>query len=99
MSSTSEQTYLEQTLAPRIERLDGVAGVVVGGGKEREINVYLDKTRLDIYKISPEMVMAAIGSANSNVSSGHVKAGHQEYTIRTMGESLMSSLLPVPSLL
>ncbi|NLP02718.1 MAG: efflux RND transporter permease subunit [Fibrobacter sp.] len=87
MSSTSElKTYLEQTLAPRIERLDGVAGVVVGGGKEREINVYLDKTRLDIYKISPEMVMAAIGSANSNVSSGHVKAGHQEYTIRTMGE-------------
>ncbi|NLG19632.1 MAG: efflux RND transporter permease subunit [Fibrobacter sp.] len=87
MSSTSElKNYLEQTLAPRIERLNGVAGVTVAGGKDREINVYLDKTRLDLYKISPEMVMGAIGSANYNVSSGHVLAGHQEYTIRTMGE-------------
>ncbi|MFP4164847.1 MAG: efflux RND transporter permease subunit [Chitinispirillaceae bacterium] len=87
MQNTRElKTYLDDNLAPRIERLEGVAGVTVAGGLDREINVFLDKTRMDQYKIGPGAVMQALAAANVNVSSGYVKAGHQEYLVRTMGE-------------
>jgi len=87
MQNTSElRNYLDQTVGPRIERLNGVASVIVAGGLEREINVYLNKTRMDQYRIGPDAVMASLAASNVNVSSGYVKANHQEYMVRTMGE-------------
>ncbi len=87
MENTKElKSYLDNTLAPRIERLDGIASVNVVGGLDREINVFLNRTRLDQYRIGPEAVMGALAAANMNVSSGHVSTGHQEYLVRTMGE-------------
>jgi HAE1 family hydrophobic/amphiphilic exporter-1 len=87
MSNTLElQKYFEDAIVPRVERLEGVASMAVFGGPEREINVFLSKTRLDQYKIGPDAVMGALMASNMNVSSGHVSAGHQEYLVRTMGE-------------
>jgi HAE1 family hydrophobic/amphiphilic exporter-1 len=87
MSNTLElQKYFEDAIVPRVERLEGVASMAVFGGPEREINVFLSKTRLDQYKIGPDAVMGALMTSNMNVSSGHVSAGHQEYLVRTMGE-------------
>jgi len=87
MNNTLElQKYFEDAIVPRVERLEGVASMAVFGGPEREINVFLNKTRLDQYKIGPDAVMGALMTSNMNVSSGHVSAGHQEYLIRTMGE-------------
>ncbi|KMQ52102.1 acriflavin resistance protein [Chitinispirillum alkaliphilum] len=87
MSNTSElRQYLENTVSPRLERLEGIAGVQVGGGLRREINVFLDKTRMDQYGIGIDAVSGAISASNMNVSSGHVTAGHQEFLVRTMGE-------------
>jgi HAE1 family hydrophobic/amphiphilic exporter-1 len=87
MNNTLElQKYFEDAIVPRVERLEGVASMAVFGGPEREINVFLSKTRLDQYKIGPDAVMGALMASNMNVSSGHVSAGHQEYLVRTMGE-------------
>ncbi|MDG5816144.1 efflux RND transporter permease subunit [Chitinispirillales bacterium ANBcel5] len=87
MSNTSElRYYLENTVSPRLERLEGVAAVHVGGGLTREINVFLNKTRMDQYRVGTEAVIGALRAANLNVSSGHVDAGHQEFLVRTMGE-------------
>ncbi|MDR0330706.1 MAG: efflux RND transporter permease subunit [Chitinispirillales bacterium] len=83
---TELQKYLEDVIAPRIERLEGVASMAVFGGPVREINVFLNKMRLDLYGIGPDAVMGVLMAANVNVSSGHVTAGHQEYLVRTMGE-------------
>ncbi len=87
MSNTSQlRHYLENTVSPRLERLDGIAGVMVNGGLKREINVFLNKTRMDQYGINLDAVSGAIAASNMNISSGHVSSGHQEFLIRTMGE-------------
>jgi HAE1 family hydrophobic/amphiphilic exporter-1 len=87
MNSPMElQKYFEDAIVPRIERVDGVASMAVLGGPVREINVFLNKTRLDQYKIGVDAVMGVITASNMNVSGGHVTAGHQEYMVRVMGE-------------
>jgi len=87
MNSTMElQKYFEDAIVPRVERLEGVASMSVVGGPTREINVFLNKTRMDQYGIGPEAVTAAIAAANTNVSSGHINAGNREYLVRTRGE-------------
>jgi len=80
------QKYFEDAIVPRVERLPGIASMMVVGGPVREINVFLNKTRLDQYKIGPDAVMGVLAASNMNVSSGQVNAGHQEYMVRTMGE-------------
>jgi len=87
MNSPMElQKYFEDAVVPRIERVEGVASMMVMGAPAREINVFLNKTRLDQYRIGPDAVMAVLGASNMNVSGGHVTAGHQEYLVRVMGE-------------
>ena len=36
--------YVEDQLVPRLERLDGVAGVILMGGAQREVTVDVDRT-------------------------------------------------------
>ena len=87
MNSPMElQKYFEDAVVPRIERVEGVASMYVMGAPQREINVFLNKTRLDQYRIGPDAVMGVLGASNMNVSGGHVNAGHQEYLVRVMGE-------------
>jgi len=87
MNSPMElQKYFEDAIVPRIERIEGVGQMMVVGGPTREINVFINKTRMDQYRIGPDAVMGVLMASNSNISSGHVSAGHQEYLVRTMGE-------------
>lgn len=78
--------YLDDSVRPRLERLEGVASVYVLGGLEREINVLVDRDKLNAYSVSLDQVIGKLARENVNVSGGHVKDGHTEYLVRTMGE-------------
>lgn len=78
--------YLDDSVRPRLERLEGVASVYVLGGLEREINVLVDRDKLSAYSVSLDQVIGKLALENVNVSGGHVKDGHTEYLVRTMGE-------------
>ncbi len=77
--------YLDDDVVPRIERIDGVAQVMSVGGLSREINVFLDRSKLELYKIGTAQVMGALNQGNLNVSGGYINAGHKEYLVRTVG--------------
>lgn len=78
--------FLDDSVKSRLERLDGVASVYVLGGLEREITVLLDRDKLASLRIPLEQVLSRLAKENVNISGGHVKKGHQEYLVRTMGE-------------
>jgi len=82
----SLRKYLDDNVRPRLERLEGVAAVQILGGLEREINILIDRDRLSSYRISIDQVIRRLAMENVNVSGGHVKQGHKEYLVRTMGE-------------
>ena len=78
--------YLKDNIVPRLERIEGVAGAMIFGGLDREINIYIDKSRLETYGISMDQLMGALYMANKNTSGGYARSGHREYLVRTVGE-------------
>jgi HAE1 family hydrophobic/amphiphilic exporter-1 len=78
--------YIEDVVAPRLERVDGVASAAVMGGLVREINIFLDADKLKAQSIAVEQVMGALVRENVNVSGGEVIKDGREHLLRTIGE-------------
>lgn len=76
----------ENTVKPRLERLPGVASVSVQGGREREIQVYLDPVAMRGYGVSQESVTRSLRAGNLNMPGGTVHEGSREYLVRVPGE-------------
>jgi HAE1 family hydrophobic/amphiphilic exporter-1 len=77
---------IENDIAPRLERVDGVAAARVFGGDTREIQVRIDKNALDARKVSVEKVLMALAMENVNLPAGYLTERHSEYLLRTLGE-------------
>ena len=77
----------EQSLIPRLERIEGIAAVEVRGGLKREIHVRLDQDRLRALNISPLDVVQALRDGNRNVPAGQIRMHDANVLVRTIGES------------
>ncbi len=69
-----------------IEKIDGVAQVILAGGREREILVELNQERLRAFNISIMDVIELLKQANLNYPAGTIETSFYEYLVRTMGE-------------
>ena len=76
----------EDTIKPRLERLEGVASVSVQGGREREIEVKLHPAALEGYGISIEQVIQTLAAENLTLPAGTIQEGEEELLLRTTGE-------------
>jgi HAE1 family hydrophobic/amphiphilic exporter-1 len=76
----------DDSVSPQLERLPGVASAMVMGGREREIQVNLDKDKLKSYNLSTTDIIQAIAYQNLNVSSGYFEEGIQRFRLRGVGE-------------
>ena len=84
--SVRELTELADKLVkPQIERANGVGEVLIVGGLERTINIWMDADRLDAYRIPITRVSEALVRQNSDIPGGNVTAGVREETLRTVG--------------
>ncbi|RMG30527.1 MAG: efflux RND transporter permease subunit, partial [Methanobacteriota archaeon] len=83
-----EEVYqiVDDVIADELSRVDGVASVDILGGKEREILVALEQTRLDAYGLSIMEVIQAIAGGNLELPGGRIKQRRNEYTVRLTGE-------------
>ncbi len=87
-SRTPEEirTFAEDTIAPRLEQVDGVASANVVGGRERSINVDIPRDRLEAYGLTISTVAQMIGVQNVQSSGGTIKSGDFNYTIKNDGK-------------
>ncbi|RNB84604.1 efflux RND transporter permease subunit [Brevibacillus fluminis] len=76
----------EDTIQPRLERIDGVASAALNGGQSREVDVVLDPAKVAAYGLSIEQIQQAIGSSNQSGSAGSVREGDGKLNIRVQGE-------------
>jgi multidrug efflux pump subunit AcrB len=77
--------FLEDNVATRLERIQGVSRVSVMGGAQRQIKVYIDPVKLAERQISLIQVRNAIRSRNRDVSGGDIDSGKRRYLVRTIG--------------
>ncbi len=76
----------EDRIKDRLAKVTGVASVSVVGGQQREVQVEVDKTRLQAYGLSITQVAQALNAENLNLPGGAIREGRQEYAVRTVGE-------------
>ncbi len=86
LSPAQMREIAEDKVEPRLERIDGVALAETHGGLEREIQIRLDRRRMEAFALSIEKVVNAIKDENLNLPGGDIKGKKDEYLIRTLGE-------------
>lgn len=85
-SLTKMKEVAEDTIQPALERIEGVSSVTISGGKEREIQVKLNQTKLDAYGLTVQQVSQAISGDDITGTAGTLVKGSNEITIRVMNE-------------
>jgi len=80
------RTVIEDEVAPRLERIDGVASARVFSMDEREILIDVDKSSLESRGLTLDQVMMALRSENLNLPAGNLVERYSDILVRTMGE-------------
>jgi hydrophobic/amphiphilic exporter-1 (mainly G- bacteria), HAE1 family len=80
------RTVMEDEVAPRLERIDGVASARVFSMDEREILVDVDKASLESRGLTLDQVMMALRAENLNLPAGNIIERYSDILVRTMGE-------------
>lgn len=80
------RTLAEDTIAQRLARINGVALASSAGGLEREIQVRLDRNRMEGTGLSLEQIKQALAAANLDLPGGHLKIGATDFLVRTTGQ-------------
>src|SRR5688572_8799685 len=76
----------DKQIKQRIESVNGVGQIVILGGRERQINVWLDPDKLRSYNVTPAEVTTALRLQNIEFPSGRLDEGQTETSVRTLGK-------------
>jgi hydrophobic/amphiphilic exporter-1 (mainly G- bacteria), HAE1 family len=77
--------YADKVLRRQIESSDGVGQVLVIGGRNRQINLWLNADRLRAHNLTVNDVARALQVQNVEVPGGRIDQGAQSVTLRTRG--------------
>src|SRR5439155_12573120 len=77
--------YADKVLRRQLESVNGVGQVLILGGRQRQINVWLDADRLRAYNLTVTDVARALQAQNVEIPGGRVDQGPQSVTLRTRG--------------
>ncbi len=92
MGITAKQTYpelydlIDERLGDALRQLPGVGTVQVFGGLQRQINIWIDRTRLEGYGFSILDIQNALRQENITQPLGSIKSGLTDYFLRLPGE-------------
>ncbi|MCW4455038.1 efflux RND transporter permease subunit [Flavobacterium sp. MXW15] len=78
--------YADEDLKRKLEPVNGVAAVKVGGGLEDEIQVEIDQRKLAQLGLSLDSVIQRLQQENVNLSGGRLEEGSQRYLVRTVNQ-------------
>ncbi|MBZ5558403.1 MAG: efflux RND transporter permease subunit, partial [Acidobacteriia bacterium] len=77
--------YADKVLRRQLESVTGVGQVLVLGGRQRQVNIWLDADRLRSYNLTVNDVARALQGQNIEIPGGRMDQGPQSLTLRTSG--------------
>ncbi|MBP6778353.1 MAG: efflux RND transporter permease subunit, partial [Piscinibacter sp.] len=84
--SARELSYLgEQVVGKRLQSVEGVAQIEIGGLETREVRIDLDPARLRAYAVTPAEISAALHAANADQPVGLLTDTMQDSIVRVEG--------------
>jgi len=76
----------DKSISDPLKRVKGVGSVMIMGGLERQINVDLDRSKLEAYHLSLNQIIGAMQASNLTLPAGNLKVGSLSYDLRVPGE-------------
>lgn len=89
---TAEQSYYElydlidKRVGDPLRQLPGVGTVQLRGGLERQINIWIDRPKLEGYNFSIADIQKVLKQENVAQPAGNIKSGFTDYLLRVPGE-------------
>ncbi|MCX5702180.1 MAG: efflux RND transporter permease subunit [Candidatus Omnitrophica bacterium] len=77
---------IDKQLADYLKRIPGVGSVQIMGALERQINIKIDRFRLEGYHLSAQQIVDRLAQENITLPAGDLKMGYLDYTLRVPGE-------------
>jgi HAE1 family hydrophobic/amphiphilic exporter-1 len=68
-----------------IESINGVGNVEIVGGRQREVQVWVDPDKMRAFNVTAADIANAVRLQNMELPGGRIEAGQREFTVRTMG--------------
>ncbi|OUD12531.1 efflux RND transporter permease subunit [Thioflexithrix psekupsensis] len=75
--------YADRFVVPRLQVLEGVASVIIGGERRYAMRIWLDRDRLAAYNLTVQDVEAALRTQNVEIPSGRIESLLREFTVLT----------------
>lgn len=76
----------ENKIKKRLERVDGLSEIRVGGGLQREINIDVDRGRLNFLGIRLSDLMSSLSQANTDLPAGKVFENGKWIAVQVPGQ-------------
>ena len=77
------QTFLENDIKQYIERVSGVASVMIFGGTREQLEIILDPVKMARHSITINEVISRVVAANRDTSAGLLNIDRKSYRIQT----------------
>jgi len=77
---------IDKQLVDYLKRIPGVGAVQLVGALERQINIKIDRARLEGYNLSIQQIVDRLAQENITLPAGDLKMGYLDYTLRVPGE-------------
>lgn len=81
-----QSEVIEDFIIEPLQRIPGVASVVMLNANIKQVIIALDRDRLSSFNLSVSDVMKAVSTDNLSLPAGHMKIGAFDYTLRVPGE-------------
>jgi HAE1 family hydrophobic/amphiphilic exporter-1 len=77
--------FTRKSIKERLQTVKGVGSVIMIGGQEREIRVWLDADKMRGYNIAIDQVKAVLQAENVEVPGGRIETQRTETVVKTYG--------------
>lgn len=84
-SSLETRQLVDDVISPALQRVEGVGSVTPFGGDVREIQVLIERGRLDATQIPIARVAQAIGAESFDMPAGRISVGPKEQSLKAVG--------------
>jgi HAE1 family hydrophobic/amphiphilic exporter-1 len=76
----------ENEIKRSFEQIDGVARVMMWGGKESQVHIDLDRTLLASFDITMDQIIGAMKAEHLNIAGGSIDEARKNFSLRTVGK-------------
>ncbi|MBW7875230.1 MAG: efflux RND transporter permease subunit [Candidatus Cloacimonetes bacterium] len=78
------RTYFDNEIQSELERIEGVGGLFVSGGRQMQVDVILNPEKLASFSMGIEEVLKRFSEVNQNLSAGLLSMDKKNYRVRTL---------------